>query len=129
MISDTPRPSCRHFWGSNLGHLCDIREYSGLYYNDKVVLEVLIVQLVWSMDLNVKNEAWLRRQYRDCNEIRPLMGTIPTSAIVRERSYDDMRLSTRTTDCTPHGLERVEVSGERGKHLGYGGAGSDVAMP
>ena len=129
MISDTPRPSRRHFWGSNLGHLCDIRKYSRLYYNDIVVLEVLIVQLVWSMDLNVKNEARLHRQYTGCNEIRPLMGTIPVSAVARERSYDDMRLSTRTTDCTPNGLERVEVSGERGKHLGYGCAESDVAMP
>ena len=81
------------------------------------------------MDPNVEKEAHLRRQYTVCNEICPLMGTIPTSAIGRERSYDDMRLSTRTTDCTPNGLERVEVSGERGKHLGYGGAGSDVAMP
>ena len=68
------------------------------------------------MDPNVENDAWLLRQYTGCIEIRPLMGTIPRSAVGRERSYNDIRLSSRTTDCTPYGLERVEGSGERGKH-------------
>ena len=55
-------------------HPHDRQEYSQLYYNDILVLEVSIVQFVWNIDPNVKNEARLRRQYTGCNKIQLLTG-------------------------------------------------------
>ena len=123
MTSDSPSRCCQ---GSNPGHLHDKQEYSPLYYNDILVFAVSIDEMsnmrpvfVASIRVAVKfvylwaaiprSAAKFVRLWaaipRTTTKFFRLWAAIPRTAFGRERSYDDMRPASRTTDCTPQGLE------------------------